>query len=90
MEGDCTKKDLEMDELGVEITCPIGVKHCMVMAESGHTDIERSCNWRLPSHIDIIEELGDYESGCMGSGNYETCYCPWDKCNTGFHGNALL
>jgi len=76
----CSKQDRDWTNLGVEITCPKGVRYCNIKTE-GAESFYRGCDSELYDDIDDND-------GYMGLGKCESssCSCGQNKCNTGFHG----
>ena len=78
----------DQDNFGLEVTCPIGVKRCLVTSNQWNDRFYRSCEWKLyPENMDSI---GDEQGYCLTMDDdpnvSQICTCSTDKCNTGFHG----
>jgi len=81
--GDCTKQDTASTNnlLGVETTCPLGVRYCVINSNDVHTSFTRGCDNKLydANNLDDADlGLGD----CTSTG----CRCKTNNCNSGFQG----
>ena len=91
--GDCTKQDEDLSDIGDVVLCPKGVTHCKISGNDvidSHNNIQRSCFFVIPSKW-MIDEVPSYPTtGSACDYASDTCYCGYDKCNTGFHGNNFI
>ena len=88
----CADADCRSDEsnFGTEITCPIGVKRCMVVGNRWHDMFYRSCEWQIKD--ESMDQVGS-EGYCAVTGDEKSmhvCTCSTEKCNTGFNGKSKL
>ena len=77
----------DQDNFGIEVTCPIGVKRCVVTGNQWNDRFYRSCEWEL--HAENSDSFGDEQGYCLTMDDpniSHMCTCSTDKCNTGFHG----
>lgn len=72
---------MDATKLGVETTCPLGVRYCVIIAQNSHTKFTRGCD----SILYDANNLDDADLG-LGLCSANTCSCKTDKCNTGFQG----
>jgi len=68
-------------KLGVETTCPLGVRYCAINSNAAHTTFERGCD----STLYDAENKDDADLG-LGLCDSNGCTCKTNKCNTGFQG----
>jgi len=81
--GDCTKQDTASTNnlLGVETTCPLGVRYCVINSNDVHTSFTRGCDNKLYDANNLDDaDLG--LGGCTSTG----CRCKTNNCNSGFQG----
>ena len=89
MDGDCLHTDTA--NFGTEITCPIGVKSCIVTGNKWNDVFYRTCEWKIKD--ETMDQVGDHKGWCVTTDNPDLmymCACSSNNCNTGFQGNNLL
>ena len=72
---------MDSTKLGVETTCPLGVRYCVINSKNDGTRFERGCDSTLYD-ADNLDDADLGLGGCTSTG----CRCKGDNCNTGFHG----
>ena len=53
----------DQDNFGFEVTCPIGVKRCLVTSNQWNDRFYRSCEWKL--HAENMDSIGDEQGYCL-------------------------
>lgn len=85
VDGDCLHSDTA--NFGTEITCPIGVKSCIVTGNKWNDVFYRTCEWKIKD--ETMDQVGDHKGWCVTTDNPDLmymCACSSNNCNTGFQG----
>ena len=78
---ECTKQDIDSTKLGVETSCPLGVRYCVIDSSNSHTRFQRGCDNTLYD----ADNKDDADVG-LGLCSADSCSCKNDRCNSGFQG----